>query len=139
MPPSTLAADLGTLRDDSAFADVTFILSDSSQLSAHRNILSARSGYFNRVFSGQGGGGHSLATGRGVHFEWGGSGADRVTCIVDDSTSAGMQALLEYLYSDSVEGLRATESPELQAEVASLAERFDLPRLRVMAGALAKG
>ena len=89
----------------------------------------------------------------------GASGDNSYIVTVGDAKKAGMQAVLEYLYSDSVEGLRGVgggsevwegerawggereggagregwgRGSEVWEEVLALSERFDLPRLRAL-------
>ena len=48
---SNVASAIGQYRENSNYQDVTLVSDDQNQISAHRIVLSAFSGYFNNVLS----------------------------------------------------------------------------------------
>merc|ERR1712107_436720 len=101
-----LSVDMGRLLENTSDADVTFMV-NGERILAHRVILSARSQYFNIMFSSG--------------FK---EGAKKAVIEVPDTTVEAFRALIRYLYTAEL-ALDSTNA----IQVMQLAHLYDIREL----------
>eukprot|EP00946_MAST-07B_sp_MAST-7B-sp1_P004312 g4312.t1 len=88
VPVSTLASDMCRILEDSSTMDVTFLVGpDSEPVCAHRAIIKVRCEYFDALFAG------------------GFAEEGRHEVRIPDADPHVFRLMLEYLYSDTIQGL----------------------------------
>ena len=109
VPQSSFINDLRSMINSTIFSDVTFVV-EGKEIRANRAILAARSEHFRACFYG----------GMKEQYE--------AKIIYEDVAFNVFEAILEYLYTDTVRGMNVDMTVSLM--IAS--ERFMLDRLKAM-------
>ncbi|XP_052153746.1 BTB/POZ and MATH domain-containing protein 1-like [Oryza glaberrima] len=119
VPPSDLHRHLGGLLTTGEGADVTFEVNGKTFM-AHRWVLAARSPVFHeKLFGGLGK--ESAAT----------NGVVDVVCI-DDMEAQDFEALLRYMYTDSLPEMKGGEEAAMLPDLVAAANRYKIERLRLV-------
>ncbi|CAL4943142.1 unnamed protein product [Urochloa decumbens] len=114
-PPPELGRDMGVLLDAGEAADVAFEV-DGRTFMAHRCVLAARSPVFRAKLAGAG---HA--------------GAAVVRIVIEDMEAQDFQALLRYVYTDSLpEMAEQGEAAAMLPDLAAAANRYGMERLRLL-------
>uniref|UniRef100_I1QUQ9 BTB domain-containing protein n=1 Tax=Oryza glaberrima TaxID=4538 RepID=I1QUQ9_ORYGL len=118
VPPADLGHQLGALRSRAVGADVTFQVgagSGARRFGAHRCVLAARSPVFEAELYGP-----------MVERD-----AGRVIRI-DDMDPQVFDALLDFMYTDALPGMRKRDAVAMSQQLLVAADRYDLKRLRLL-------
>ncbi|XP_015902359.2 BTB/POZ and MATH domain-containing protein 4-like [Ziziphus jujuba] len=116
VPQSDIGTHLGTLLDNEEGSDVTFNVS-GVKFHAHKLVLAARSPVFEKEFDGM--------------------EEDNREIVITDMESDVFKALLHFIYRDTLteeEYLESSSSlsERLAAKLLAAADKYNLPRLRLM-------
>ena len=98
VPPSTLSS-MESMLDDPTFADVIFVF-PGARISAHRNVLCARSEYFKAMLLGSFQEGLAPAAKRQKAST--ASSSDVLEVTIGDTTPSAFKAILRYIYTDEL-------------------------------------
>ncbi|CAL4917832.1 unnamed protein product [Urochloa decumbens] len=112
-PPPELGRDMGGVLATGEAADVAFEV-DGRTLMAHRCVLAARSPVFRAELAGAG----SVAAARRI--------------VIEDMEAQDFEALLRYMYTDSLPEMERGEAAAMLPDLAAAANRYGMERLRLL-------
>ncbi|KAG8064536.1 hypothetical protein GUJ93_ZPchr0004g39133 [Zizania palustris] len=113
VPPSDLTRHLASLLATGEDSDVTFEV-DGKMFKAHRNVLAARSPVFRAL----------------LKEEQSGDGDGGVVRI-DDMEAQDFEALLGYMYTDSLPDMKVGEAAAVLPDLVAAANKYKMERLRL--------
>ncbi|KAF8720540.1 hypothetical protein HU200_023794 [Digitaria exilis] len=116
VPPSNLSAHLGDLLSSKRGADVVFEIGGGETFAAHRAVLAARSPVFAVELFGA------------MMSESDAGGVVRI----DDMEPQVFQALLRFVYTDSVPEMTTKEEGVMYQHLLVAADRYDMERLKLI-------
>ncbi|KAF2934061.1 hypothetical protein DAI22_04g134100 [Oryza sativa Japonica Group] len=119
LPPSDLARHLGGLLATGVGADVTFEV-DGKTFLAHRNVLAARSPVFHQELFSLTEKGNAATGGAGVIIR------------VDDMEAQDFEALLHFIYTDSLPEMKGGDAVAMLPDLVAAANRYKMERLRLV-------
>lgn len=115
VPPSDLHRHLGRLLETGEGADVTFEV-DGTTFMAHRCVLMARSPVLHAELSG--------LTRK--------SAAATIVVRIEDMEAHDFEALLRYIYTDSLPDMKQGEAAAMLPDLVAAANRLQMERLRLL-------
>ncbi|XP_006653415.1 BTB/POZ and MATH domain-containing protein 2-like [Oryza brachyantha] len=123
-PPSDLAQHLGGLLATGVAADVAFEV-DGRAFMAHRNVLAVRSPVFHAELFAAADEDHAAAGA--------GAGAGVTVRIIDDMEAQDFEALLHFVYTDSLpEKMEGGDMAAMLPDLVAAARRYKMERLRLV-------
>ncbi|XP_006653414.1 BTB/POZ and MATH domain-containing protein 2-like [Oryza brachyantha] len=121
VPPSDLTRHLGGLLSTGVGADVAFEV-DGKVFAAHRSVLVARSPVLHAEL---------FATQAGKEYQNGAAGV--VVRIIDDMEAQDFEALLHFMYTDSLpETMGGGDMAAMLPDLVAAARRYKMERLRLV-------